>query len=127
MDVDHVVEREALVEEGLDALHAVALHQPPDGGAVVRHAVHHLAVGVLEPGVVLEEVAVPVDVRHDQLLVDQRVRLHQVGVAGIVVDHQLVDLLQPVRVALRELLVLHAEAPVRVARGKPPNAATSFS
>ena len=45
-------------------------------------------------------------------------RPHQVGVARIVVDHQLVDLLQPVGVALGELLVLHAEPPVRIARGK---------
>ena len=47
-----------------------------------------------------------------------RVGPHQVGVAGIVVDHQLVDLLQAVGVALGELLVLHAEPPVRIARGK---------
>ena len=45
-------------------------------------------------------------------------RPQQVGVARVVVDHQLVDLLQPVRVALGELLVLHAEPPVRIARGK---------
>ena len=46
------------------------------------------------------------------------VGLHQVGVAGIVVDHQLVDLLQPVAVALGELLVFHAEPPVRIAGRK---------
>ena len=73
-----------------------SVHVPADAVAVVRHLVHHLAVGVGEPIVVLEEVAVPVDVGHHQLLVDQPVAPHQVGVARVVVDHHLVDLLQPV-------------------------------
>lgn len=62
---------------------------------VVRHLVHHLAVGGAEPKVVFEEVAVCVDVGNDQLLVNQRVALLQVGVARIVVDHHLVDALSP--------------------------------
>ena len=85
---------------------------------VVGHLVHHLAIGLREPEVVLEEIAVPVDMGHHQLLVEQCVGLHQIGVTRIVVDHHLIDLLQPVRVALRQLLVLHAEPPVRIPQGE---------
>ncbi len=59
--------------------------------------------------------AVPVDVGHHELLIDGVVAPHQVGVARVVVDHHLVDLRQPVLVALLQLLVLHPEGPVRVA------------
>jgi hypothetical protein len=62
---------------------------------------------------------VAVDVGDDHLLVDERVRLHQVRVARVVVDDELVDLGEPVRVPLGELLVLHAEPPMREARGEP--------
>ena len=57
----------------------------------------------------------PVDVGHDELLIDERVSLEEVRVRGVVVDDHLVDLREAVLVALREPLVLHAEAPVRVA------------
>ena len=60
-----------------------------------------------------------VDVGHDELLVDHLVAPQQVGVAGVVVDDHLVDLLEPVAVALGELLVLHAEPPVGVPGGEP--------
>ena len=85
---------------------------------MVGHLVHHLAVGLAEPDVVLEEVVVAVDVGHDELLVDHLVAPQQIGVAGVVVDDHLVDLLEPVAIALGELLVLHAEPPVRIAGGK---------
>jgi hypothetical protein len=55
----------------------------PGGSAVL--------VGDLEGVVVLEEVVVAADVRHHQLLVGERVALEQVGHAGVVVDHHLVD------------------------------------
>ena len=116
MDVDQVVDRHAPVDERLDLVLAVPLDVPADAGRVVGHLVHHLAVGVREVDVVLEEIAVPVDVGHHQLLVDGVVAAHQVGVARVVVDDHLVDLRQPVLVALAQLLVLHAERPVRVAR-----------
>jgi hypothetical protein len=90
-----------------------------DVRGVVRHLVHHLAVGRAEPQVVLEEVAVRVDVGDHQLLVDQRVGLLQVGVARVVVDHHLVDAAEPVVVLLAELFVLHPEPPVRVPLGEP--------
>ena len=98
---------------------AEPLHVRPDPVAVVGGLVHHLAVGLAEPDVVLEEVVMPVDVGHDELLVDPLVAPQEVGVAGVVVDDHLVDLLEPVAIALGELLVLHAEPPVGVPGGEP--------
>ena len=86
-----------------------------DVRGVVRHLVHHFAVGLAEPEVVLEEIAVAVDVGDDQLLIDELVALLQVGVAGIVVDDHLVDAAQAVMMLLAEPLVFHAESPVRIA------------
>ena len=83
---------------------------------MVGHLVHHLAVGLAEPDVVLEEVVVAVDVGHHELLVDHLVAAQQIGVARVVIDDHLVDLLQPVAIALGEMLILHAEPPVRIAR-----------
>src|SRR5262249_13191118 len=56
--------------------------------------------------------------RHDRLLVDERVALQEIGVRGVVVDHHLVDLLEAILVALGEALVIHSEAPMRIARRK---------
>ena len=114
--VDQVLDGQTGVDEAFDRLQAVALLVATDAGGVVGHLVDHLPVGVREVHVVLEEVGVAVDVGHDQLLVQHRVALEQVGVGRIVVDHHLVDLVQAVLVALAQLLVLHAEAVVRVAR-----------
>ena len=66
---------------------------------MVREHVNHLAVRVCEPDIVLEEVAVAVDVGHHELLGQNRVRLEQVRVAGVGVDDHLVDLLKAVGVA----------------------------
>jgi hypothetical protein len=77
-----------------------------------------MSIRVAEPEIVLEEVAVAVHMSHHQLLIGELVAVHQVRVAGIVVDHQLVNLLQAVDVPLRQLLVFHSPPPVRVARGK---------
>ena len=79
----------------LDRVVAVLLDVLADAGGVVGHLVHHFAVGLAEPEVVLEEVAVAVDVGDDELLVDQRVGFLQVGVAGVVVDDHLVDAPSP--------------------------------
>jgi hypothetical protein len=87
---------------------------------VVGHLVDHLAVGAAKPEVVAEEVAVAKDVRHHDLLVDELVALEQVGVAGVGVDDHLVDLREAVLMGAGQALVLHAEAPVGVARGKAP-------
>ena len=119
VDVDQVLEREATVDEVLHGLFPVPLHVGTDPVAVVGHLVHHFAIGRAEPDVVLEEVVVAIDVRHDEFLIDPLIAAQQVGVAGVVVDDHLVDLLEPVAVALRELLVLHPEPPVRVPRREP--------
>ena len=116
--IDEVLQGQADVHEVLDHLHAVGVHVAADARPVVGHHVHHLAVGLRERQVVLEEVAVSVDVRHHQLLVDDLVALQQVGVAGVVVDDHLVDLRQAVGVRLLKIFVLHPEAPVRVAGGE---------
>ena len=118
VDVDLVLDAQAGVDELFDLLDADLVHVPADAIAVVGHLVHHLAIRLAEPEIVLEEVAVAVDVRHHQLLVDQLVVRHQVGVARVVVDDHFVDLLQTVVVALAEPFVLHAEPPVRVADRK---------
>ena len=118
--VHEVLEGERVVEEPLHLLLPVAVGVPPDARPVVRHLVDHLAVGRPEPEVVLEEVGVAVHVGDDDLLVRERVRAHEVGVAGVVVDDELVDLLEAVLVALAQLLVLHPEAPVRVAGREAP-------
>ena len=119
MDIDQVFDAQTGVDEVFDLFDADFVHVAADAIAMVGHLVHHLAIGLAEPVVVLEEIAVAVDVGHHQLLIDQPVAPHQIGVARVVVDHHLVDLLQPVVVALAELLVFHAEPPVRIARGKP--------
>ena len=120
VDVDQVLERQAAIDEVLDGFLAVPLHARADAIAVVGHLVHHLAVGLAEPDVVLEEVVVAINVGHDELLVDHLVAPQQVGVARVVIDDHLVDLLQPVAIALGELLVLHAKPPVRIPGGKSP-------
>ena len=118
MNVDQVFNAKARVDERFDGLNAVALDIAADPMAMIGHFVHHFPIGLAEPMVVFEEVAVPVHVGHHQLLVHQCVGTHQVGIARIVIDDELVDLLQPVRVALGELFVLHAETPMRVAGRK---------
>jgi hypothetical protein len=118
VDVDQIFDAQAPVDEDLDFLDADTIHVRANPLAVVGHRVDHLPIRVGKVGVVFEEVAMPVDVRHHQLLIGQFVRPHQVGKAGIVVDDQFVDFLQAVAVTLRELFVLHAEPPVRVPRRK---------
>ncbi len=113
--VDQVVQRQRAVEEDLDRVLAQAVDRLAHARGMVGHAVEHLALGGLEPDVVLEEVGVPADVRDHELLLHVGVRAHQVGVGRIVVDHQLVDLREPVLLALLEALVVHAEAPGGIA------------
>ena len=115
MGIDQVFDRKTVIDEALDHVLSVAVHEVADLDGVVGHRIEHLAIGFGEPVVVLEEVDVAVDVRHDRLLVDQVIGLHQIGIRRIGVDHHLVDLLQAPLVSLRELIEVHAEAPVRVA------------
>ena len=118
MRVDEVLEGEAGVEELFDLFEAEAFDVFAHAGGVVGHAVHHLAVGLAEPEVVLEEIAVGVDVGHDEFLIDGGVGALEVGVAGVVVDDHFVDAAEAVVVLFAEAFVLHAPAPVGVADGE---------
>jgi hypothetical protein len=111
--VDEVLQRVAHVDELLHGAHPVAVHVPSNPRGVVGKGVdplargqavhardHHVLgaaggaavlVGDLEGVVVLEEVVVAAHVGHHQLLVGERIALQQVGHAGVVVDHHLVD------------------------------------
>jgi hypothetical protein len=72
-----------------------------------------------KPEIILEEIAVPIDMGHDDFLVDVIVALKQIGIARIIVDYHLVDLVQPICIAFAEALVFHAESPVRKTIGEP--------
>ena len=76
MHVDQVVDGHAAVQKGLDFVLAVLLGIAAQPGPVVGHLVHHLAVGVGEVGIVFEEIAVAVNMRHDQLLIERVVAAH---------------------------------------------------
>ena len=89
-------------------------------GTVVRHPIKHPAVRRLEPGVVLEEVGVSEDVRHDELLLHHGVRADEVCVGRVVVDDELIDLREPPLPALLHAFELHPEAPGGVAHGEAP-------
>ncbi len=117
--VDQVFNAEANVHPALDGILPMRLGMPADTRGVVGHGVHHPAVGLAEPQVVLEEVRVPVNVGDDKLLIDKRIALLQVGVAGVVVDDHLINPAKPVMVLLGHPLILHAPLPVRVARREP--------
>ena len=105
----------ALSRKTLDLILTEGVDVAPQPGPIVRHHVEHVALGRLEPDVVLEEVRVAEDVRHDELLLHLGIRAHQVGVDRVVVDDELVDLREPVAVALLQPLVLHPETPGGVA------------
>ena len=86
--------------------------------AMIGDLVHHLPIGLREPIVRLEEIGVSIDVRHDQLLVDDLVTGQKIGVARVIIDDELVNLCETVGICLGELFIRHSEAPVRVARRK---------
>ena len=69
------------VDKLFDLLDANFVHVPPHAIAMVGHLVHHLAAGLTEPEIVLEEVAVAVHVGHHELLIDQIIIRHQIRVA----------------------------------------------
>ena len=98
--IDQIFQRQAGVDELLHFVVAKAINVTIDPRGVVGHFIEHAAIGVGEPGIVLEEIAMGVNVRDDQLLVGEFIRPQQVGVTGIGVDNHLVDLLQTIRIAL---------------------------
>ena len=103
------------VQEGFHRIDAVLFDILAHLRGVVRHRIHHFAICLREPDVVLEEIAVAVNVGHDDLLIDGKISFEQIRVTRIVIDHHLVDLVQSIGVALVQAVVLHAEGLVRIA------------
>ena len=85
---------------------------------MVGHLVEHLAVGAREPGIVLEEIAMPIHMRDDQFLIGHRIAGQEIGVTRIGIDHHLIDFLQSVRIAFHQLVVLGPEPPMRIPQRK---------
>ena len=75
MMIDQIVDGQTNVDEAFHGIQPVLVDVFPDLGGVIRHRVHHFAIGLREPDVVLEEIAVAVDMRHDDLLIDEMVAL----------------------------------------------------
>ena len=90
-----LLNREHGIQKPFHLLQTMLILVLPDPLGVQRSRLHHATVCGLEIGVVLEEVAVPQHVRYHQFVLQQRIRLHQEGIAGIGVDHHLVDFAQP--------------------------------
>ena len=71
--VDQVFDGETGIDKAFDGFVAKAVDVARDARGMISHLVEHLAIGRREPGVVLEEVAVPVDMGDDELLIHHRV------------------------------------------------------
>jgi hypothetical protein len=91
MGIHQVLQGQAAVDESLHRLTPVAIRIPLDPGGVVGHLIDHLPVGGGKIEVVLEKIAMGINMGHHQLLVDQVVAFQEVGITGIVVDHHLID------------------------------------
>ena len=76
-----------------------------DALGVDARAFQHLAIRELEVSVVLEEVHVPKNMGYYYFVLQDRVGVDQEGIRRIGIDHQLVDLAQPVVVQRLELLI----------------------
>ena len=116
--IDKVVDGETDINKAFHLLQPILVDMFADLGGVVRHDIHHFAIRLGKPDIVLEEIAVPIHVRHDDFLIDQMIAFQQVGVARVVVDDHFIDLVQAVGVTLVEAFVLHAELPVGIAIGE---------
>ncbi len=116
--IDEMFEGKADIEKLFDAFETDAFDVLADVRGVVGHAVHHFAIGFGEPEIVFEEVAVGVDVGHDEFLIHDGVGALEVGVAGVVVDDHFVDAAEAVVMLLGHAFVFHAEAPVGIAHGE---------
>ena len=83
---------------------AVFLDVAAGARAVIGHLVDHPAVGLREPDVVLEKIAMRVDVRDDELVIGHAVAAEEIRIAWVGVDYHLVDLVESVGIALLEPL-----------------------
>ena len=114
MNVDKIVNTQAGIDKLLDFVDTNIVHIAANPVPMIRHLVHHFSICFAEPIVTLKEVAMPINMGHDQFLICQPVALHQIGIAGIVVDHHFVNFLQTVVIPLAELFVLHPKTPMRI-------------
>ena len=96
MGVDEVFQGQAAVDEGLDRLCTVAIHIALNACRVIGHLIHHFSIGVTEIKVTLEKIAMCIHMGHDQLLIHQVVAFEEIGIARIIVDHHLIDLLKTI-------------------------------
>ena len=101
----------------LDALHARSVDRLLDavrvrGGVLDDVAAGHV-VEAREELVVLREVGVPDDVRGDERVLGERVRVHEEGAARVAREHDFEDLRMPHALAHELVDVAHAEGPVR--------------
>ena len=71
----------------LDGFLAEPFHVGADPVAVIGGLVHHLAVGLAEPDVVLEEVVMTIDMGHDELLVNPLVAPEEIGAPDCKTDN----------------------------------------
>src|SRR5579872_709218 len=89
------LDREDGIQETLDFQFAMFELVFGDAFGVNTHLVNHAARGVLEVGVVFEEVGMTEDVCCHERILQQVVHLHQEGIARVGVDHHLIDFAQP--------------------------------
>jgi len=118
VDVNQIFNTQTSIDKCLHRFHTETIHITPYAIPVICHFIDHLAVGLAEPVVTFKKTAVSVDVGHQQLLVSESIGAHQVGVTGVIVDDEFVNLLQTVNVTFRQLFVFHSKPPVRIPGGK---------
>jgi hypothetical protein len=100
MPVNKVINRKTHVDKVFDLSVPVFIDVLSDLGGVISHLIHHLSIRFGEPEIILEKIAVGVNVCHYDFLVHKIITLEKVSVAGIVVNDHLVNLMQPVGVTL---------------------------
>ncbi len=102
--VEVLFEREGRVEHALDLAGPVRVGVAARSLRIEVHRLDHPARGPREVGVVGEEIGVSQHMRGDELVLQHRVDVEQIGPAGVGVDDQFVDLAQPVVVHRLHLL-----------------------
>lgn len=116
MVVDQIFQRQTDINKLFHLIVADPVNNALDTGGVVCHGIKHLAVGMGKPHIVLEEIDVAGHVSHHHLLGHIFVAFEQIGIRRVIVNHHLVDGAAGPDMALQQLIVLHAEAPMRIAR-----------
>jgi hypothetical protein len=91
VDIDEVFERKAAVNKGLHLIVPYVIDKSPNVGGMIGHLVEHLSIGLAEPVIVLEKIAVAINMGNHGLLIDKIISPEKVGVTRIIVDHHLVD------------------------------------